>query len=184
DQSRAIYLSDGGHFDNLGLYEMVRRRCRMILVVDASEDATCGFESLGDVLRKAAIDMQVRIEFDSAPRIVARGDTAGLKGALGFAIATVRYPECPEESTNKLVYLKPCLLADVPTDVRAYANLHGLFPHESTLEQSFTESQFESYRALGEYQAGQLIGDSAPADLGELFSRAIEAYASPDIELA
>lgn len=175
DQSPAIYLSDGGHFDNLGLYEMVRRRCRKILVVDASEDASCGFESLGDTLRKAAIDMQVRIEFDSAPRIVARTDAAGLKSALGFAVATVCYPECPDDRTSKLIYLKPCLLANVPTDVRAYANLHELFPHESTLEQSFTESQFESYRALGEYQASQLIGAAAPADLDELFVRAGKA---------
>ncbi len=183
DQSPAIYLSDGGHFDNLGLYEMVRRRCRRILLVDASEDAACGFESLGDTLRKAAIDMQVRIEFDSPLRIVARTDTAGLESAIGFAIATVLYPECPGDRASKLIYLKPCLLANVPTDVRAYANLHELFPHESTLEQSFTESQFESYRALGEYQARQLIGDPLLDDLEELFSRAVGAYATPAAEL-
>ncbi len=183
DQSPAIYLSDGGHFDNLGLYEMVRRRCQKILVVDASEDPACGFESLGDTLRKTAIDMQVRIEFDSAPQIVARTDAAGRESTFGFAIATVLYPECPRDRTAKLIYLKPCLLPGVPTDVRAYANLHEAFPHESTLEQSFTESQFESYRALGEYQARQLIGDPFLGDIEELFSRAVGAYATPVAEL-
>ena len=64
DTGHYIYLSDGGHFDNLGLYEMVRRRCRFILVSDAGSDPAGAFEDLGNAVRKIWIDLGVRIEFD------------------------------------------------------------------------------------------------------------------------
>ncbi|MGH7154472.1 MAG: patatin-like phospholipase family protein [Acetobacteraceae bacterium] len=158
DEARAIYLSDGGHFDNLGLYEMLRRRCRLILAIDAGEDATCNFADLGDTLRKAAIDMQITVSFDGVMRIASRSDTTQAATALGYAIATIHYPEQkPDERGGTLLYLKPSVLPDIPADVRAYANLHNAFPHEPTLDQFFTESQFESYRALGEYQMALIV---------------------------
>jgi hypothetical protein len=176
DESAAIYLSDGGHFENLGLYEMLRRRCHRILVIDAGRDPTCSFQDLGNALRKAAIDMQITVRFDAPPRIAARSDAAGAEAALGFAVATIHYPKGPE---GKLVYLKPSWLADIPNDARAYGNLYQDFPHESTLDQFFTESQFESYRALGQFQTEKLIADTPEADLETLFNRAAEAYDAP-----
>jgi patatin-like phospholipase len=176
DKSQAIYLSDGGHFENLGLYEMLRRRCRLILVIDAGQDPRCGFEDLGNALRKSAIDMQIEVKFKNAPRITSRNDKEGQKNALGFAAATIRYPEKCE---GTLLYLKPCLLSSVPVDVRAYANLYDEFPHESTVDQFFTESQFESYRALGQYQMEQVIGELPAERLCELFERAGQAYGQP-----
>ncbi len=73
DTAKAIYLSDGGHFDNLGLYEMLRRRCRLILVVDAGEDFACTFADLGDSIRKSTIDQQIHVNFDDGLRISSRG---------------------------------------------------------------------------------------------------------------
>ena len=61
DDSQAIYLSDGGHFENLGLYEMFRRRCSSILVVDAGADAACSLIDLGNAIRKAEIDFGIRV---------------------------------------------------------------------------------------------------------------------------
>jgi len=183
DKSEAIYLSDGGHFDNLGLYEMLRRRCHLILAIDCGEDARCSFEDLGNALRKAAIDMQISIMFDSAPRIASRYEEAATTDALGFAIATIRYPEATG-CNGKLLYVKPSLLPDVPADVRAFANRHASFPHDSTLDQFFTESQFESYRALGQFQMERLIGDTPVVNLSSLFDQAAAFYRVPDDEIA
>ena len=178
DTSAAIYLSDGGHFENLGLYEVLRRRCRLVLVVDAGEDARCDFEDLGNALRKAALDMQIGVTFDFPPRITARAESAGPGATLGFAIATIRYPE-PVGHACRLVYIKPCFLPDIPSDVRAYGNVHPAFPHEATSDQFFTESQFESYRALGQFQTERMIGDMPAGDLQALPERAAQAYRRP-----
>ncbi len=180
DASSAIYLSDGGHFENLGLYEVLRRRCRHVIVIDAGEDRGCSFEDLGNALRKSAIDMQISVTFEFAPRIASRDDAAASAKALGYAIATIHYPE-PCEHPCKLVYLKPSLLAGVPADVRAYANANPSFPHEPTLDQFFTESQFESYRALGQFQMEQAIGAATPGDLAGIFDAVAHAYQSSPV---
>jgi hypothetical protein len=59
-----VYLSDGGHFENLGLYEMVLRRCHCILVVDAGCDPQLNFEDLGNAIRKIRIDLGIDIELN------------------------------------------------------------------------------------------------------------------------
>ena len=151
DSAPAIYLSDGGHFDNLGLYEMLRRRCRLIMVIDAGQDGACAFEDLGGALRKARIDQQIHIDIAAATRIGSRANP--LAQPFDFAIGEVAYPE---GGTGTLLYCKPCYLSGIPADIRAYGAANVEFPHQSTLEQWFTESQFESYRHLGEYQIQQL----------------------------
>lgn len=173
DTMRAIYLSDGGHFDNLGLYEMLRRRCRMILLVDAGQDAKCTFDDLGDSLRKAAIDQQIDVTFAGLTRINGRDGLT--TESADFAVGTITYPE--GGPWGQLIYLKPCFLADVPADVRAYGAAHAAFPHEATLEQWFTESQFESYRHLGDHEMSRLIGyiKEPRGDLTELFRAAAVA---------
>lgn len=153
DSTRAIYLSDGGHFDNLGVYEMLRRRCRMILVVDAGEDPHYSFFDLGDSLRKASIDQQIEVTFSGLTRI--HGREGLTEDAADFAVGTIQYPEGGPH--GRIIYLKPCYLSDVPADVRSYGAAHNAFPHESTMEQWFTESQFESYRHLGDHEMSRLI---------------------------
>jgi hypothetical protein len=164
-----IYLSDGGHFENLGVYEMLRRRCRLIVVVDAGQDPTCAFADLGNVIRKAFVDLQVSVAI-SHPRIAARAAAGAPAGtgpqALGFAMGTIRYPE---GASGLLLYVKPSWLADLPADVQAYGIANPEFPHESTVDQWFTESQFESYRRLGEYQMTRILENVAPGQLGSLF---------------
>ncbi len=177
DRAPAIYLSDGGHFDNLGLYEMVRRRCRLILVVDAGQDLGCNFADLGNAIRKVAIDQQIHIDLQAHARICPRGDK--MKNPLDFATGTIRYPEGGEP--GQLLYVKPCYLDDIPADVRAYGAAHPEFPHENTLEQWFTESQFESYRRLGEYQMGRLVGalTDGDVDIASLFRAARAKQSGP-----
>src|SRR5207244_4535223 len=76
DTSPYVYLSDGGHFENLGLYEMVLRRCHYIVVIDAGEDPQCSFADLGEAVRKIRIGLGISIEFDQID-IFPRGCAVG-----------------------------------------------------------------------------------------------------------
>ncbi|MEO8673373.1 MAG: patatin-like phospholipase family protein [Tahibacter sp.] len=149
--SSYVNLSDGGHFDNLGLYEVVLRRCRYIVVSDAGQDPKFGFGDLGNAIRKIRIDFGIPVEFDQAIDILPR---SGKPGGLYCATARVRYSAVDGAGAQDgiLIYLKPTLRArgrPIPYDVYSYAESVALFPHESTADQWFSESQFESYRALG-----------------------------------
>jgi Patatin-like phospholipase len=167
DRKADIYLSDGGHFDNLGVYEMLRRRCRRIVMIDADCDPDYHYADLGRALRMAAIDLHVTVEF-MTPLI--KGDIS--LNASG-ALARVTYLDGKE---GLLLYLKPWLPNDLAADVLAYWAEHDEFPHQSTTEQFFEESQFESYRALGEQIVSQAFAgaDTFPAghSLHEVFQRA------------
>ncbi|MEH2612967.1 patatin-like phospholipase family protein [Bradyrhizobium sp. AZCC 1693] len=142
-----VYLSDGGHFENLGLYEMIQRRCRFIVVSDAGCDPGITFEDLGNAVRKISIDLNVKLEFDSL-RIPARKDPP-VTGTY-FAMARIIYPEAGAP-VGRLLYIKPSYQGTEPPSVRSYAEANPAFPHEPTGDQFFGESQFEAYRALGEY---------------------------------
>ncbi len=172
DRGNAVYLSDGGHFENLGLYEMVRRRCRRILVIDAGEDPNASFEDLGNAIRKIRIDFDVSIEF--VPQVAIGSRKKPLLPLRSFAYAKIHYPECT--TPGELVYLKPADLAEVAMDVRSYRNLNETFPHQSTLEQFYGESQFESYRELGRREIELLAPD---AETLTAFFAGVERQAPP-----
>jgi len=145
DTGTWVYLSDGGHFENLGVYEMIRRRCRVIVVSDAGCDPDCTFEDLGNAVRKIYIDFGVSINFEKL-EIKARQKppVAGISCAVG----TIKYPG--SDKTGWLLYIKPTYQGTTErADVRSYASDHAAFPHESTTDQWFSESQLEAYRALG-----------------------------------
>jgi hypothetical protein len=166
DQGRDIYLSDGGHFENLALYEMVRRHCAFVLLSDAGADPLCAFEDLGNAVRKIKIDLGIEITFD-AMRISSRSKP--IHPQYAWALATIHYSATEK---GRLLYIKPSLVGDeVPVDIRAYAEGSATFPHESTGDQFFSESQFESYRHLG-YQLTAELGeaDYSTADLAKFFA--------------
>lgn len=168
DRSPYVYLSDGGHFDNLGLYEMVLRRNRFIVVSDASGDPMCSFEDLGNAVRKIRIDLGIPIEFPRELAIYPRTREDKRDTGRYWAIGRIRYSvvdrKGPESEHNKdedfdgiLVYIKPAFYGlKEPRDVYNYAKVNIAFPHESTTDQFFSESQFESYRALGAYIVDQV----------------------------
>lgn len=142
-----VYLSDGGHFENLGVYELVRRRCRFILACDAGQDQSTTFEDLGNAIRKCQADLGIPIEIDVSP-IRPRGDAK--RSEWHCAVGSVRYDLRDADAVpGTLLYIKPSLVGDEPTDVLQYAAADATFPHQSTNDQWFDESQFESYRKLG-----------------------------------
>jgi hypothetical protein len=182
DTSQSLYLSDGGHFDNLGLYEMLRRKCTQIVVIDAGQDQDCAFFDLGNAIRKASIDQLATITMDHMaiyPRSLLDLQNQIAATARGIATGSILYPD---GGVGELVYIKPSYLPAIPAEIRAYGASHPDFPHESTAEQWFTESQFESYRALGSFQAGLLTqreDDEVADSLDLLFARAKTMNAPP-----
>lgn len=144
--SSFVNLSDGGHFDNMGLYELVRRRCRYIIVCDAEQDQTLGFGGLATAIRMCRTDFGV--EIDIHPAEIARKPDNQMESfsERHSAIGTIYYPGGTE---GKLIYLKSSITGDEPADIIGYHKIVPQFPHESTADQWFDESQFESYRRLG-----------------------------------
>ncbi|WBL80690.1 patatin-like phospholipase family protein [Bradyrhizobium xenonodulans] len=153
ETERWVYLTDGGHFENLGLYEMVRRRCRVIVVSDAGCDPDYTFEDLGNALRKIWIDLGVRIDLRGLDLLKKRFTERPSPAQDGpyWAIGDIRYSEADggQSQDGLLLYFKSGLHGTEPMGVLSYAIAHATFPHETTLNQFFSESQFESYRALG-----------------------------------
>jgi hypothetical protein len=143
-----VNLSDGGHFDNLGVYELLRRRCKYIIVGDAEADPGLKFQALAYIIRLARIDFGIDIEIN----------TSSIKpdGATGLShqhctVGIIRYPqnEDGEAEEGYLLYCKSSLTGDEPEHLHEYRVNHPAFPHQTTADQWFDERQFEVYRELG-----------------------------------
>jgi len=141
-----LNISDGGHFENLGIYELVRRRCRIVVAVDAGCDPDYQFEDLANAIRKCWTDFGVRIEIDLE---ALRPQGTPKRSASYFAVGCIRYQNAPQPGV--LIYIKSTLTGGESSDVKEYADRHDKFPNESTGDQFFDENQFESYRELGRH---------------------------------
>jgi len=153
-----VLLSDGGHFENMGLYELVRRRCRFIILSDAEEDGQFKLEGIGGAIRKCRDDFGVVINLN-IDALRPLGDPGFSR--LHFSVGEILYPG--EETAGKLVYIKSSVSNDEPLDVCEFRNRHKEFPHTSTANQFFDESHFESYRQLGHHIAEQIFTTDMPA---------------------
>jgi hypothetical protein len=221
DKRRYVYLSDGGHFEDLGLYEMVRRRCRFIIVIDAGEDGKFAFGDLGNAVRKIYIDLGIQITFKGLESLadrpspeaysrtvrdaaalaslgtadaIAKGiKAAGSKIAVPgetpyYAIGTIDYEDAdrikPGDNSGPakngtILYIKPAYHGtETSAGIRSYAMAHSDFPHETTVDQWFTESQFESYRSLGLEIGNKVLRDSNVKAILESFLGDARAHAA------
>jgi hypothetical protein len=181
EKLKSIYLTDGGHIENLGIYELLRRRCKVIIAVDAEADPQMAFGSFNTLERYALIDMGIRIDLpwqpvadetlvtsqaiDNAGALSDGGDGASDKKASQVpkghgphcAIGRISYPNRGE---GVLIYIKASLSGDENDYIFDYKKRYSAFPHETTLDQMFTEEQFECYRALGFHAAFRLFDRS------------------------
>lgn len=162
DSYQWVYLSDGGHFENLGLYEMVLRRCHDIVLSDAGADPRFSFDDLGNAIRKIRTDLGVPIDIEHM-FMFPRAEDGSSKEGRYVATATIRYTAVDGETAKngRLIYIKPGVYDDkfFPKDVYNYAQGSTEFPHEPTSDQFFSESQFESYRALGRHAVNEICGN-------------------------
>ena len=164
DQAKWIYLTDGGHFENLGLYEMVVRRCHYIVVSDAGADPKFSFEDLGNAIRKIRTDLGVPIDIYDM-KMTPRTEEGQYGEGRYVARARIRYSVVDEGGEDgTLIYIKSGIYQgnDLPQDVYNYAQESLLFPHEPTSDQFFSESQFESYRALGRHAINEICANYTP----------------------
>ncbi len=151
-----IHLSDGAHFENLALYELIRRHCRYVLVSDCGADPNVAFDDLGNVLRRVREDFGVDITLD----VSALRPGAGGISVQHVAVGTIHYSDTDR---GVLLYVKPSITGDEPTDVLQYRTRNAAFPHESTGDQFYDEAQWESYRRLG-LHAAECIFDFVARD--------------------
>jgi len=169
ENADSVYLTDGGHIENLGVYELLRRRCKVIIAVDAEADAPMNFTALMTLQRYARIDLGIRIDLPWTP---IRTHTLGWMNCNAgkppspaptasdgphVAVGVIDYGG---DEKGHLVYIKSSLSGDENDYIRDYARRNYSFPHETTGDQFFSEEQFEVYRALGFHMMhGFLSGD-------------------------
>jgi hypothetical protein len=158
EDSGTVYLTDGGHIENLGIYELLRRRCRLIIAIDAEADPEMSFASLVALQRYARIDLGVLISLPwaeirdgtrkAATEIAETGGVApeGAPHGPHCAIGEISYPE---KQTGILLYVKSSITGDENDYIVDYKRRFPTYPHETTADQLFSEEQFEAYRALG-----------------------------------
>jgi hypothetical protein len=131
----------------------------LIIALDAEEDETFTFGGLGNAVRKCRDDFGVEIVLNPQ-RIALRDDRR--RSQAHFAIGRIHYPEL--EDPGWILYIKSSLANDEePVDIGEYAAREAQFPHQSTADQFFDESQFESYRRLGQHIANVLLAGIPPA---------------------
>lgn len=179
---RYLNLSDGGHIENLGMYELLRRRCKYIVAIDGECDPTLDCPSLMKLQQFAKVDLDVEIEMDverlkwiefipaeARPRddeknadAVVRPVKERIRYSRGhFAVGKIKYP--PDENGNAvtgwLIYVKLSITGNEPDYIKDYRRRYPEFPHQSTGDQIFEEDQFEAYRRLGDHITDDLFSD-------------------------
>lgn len=158
EKKKNIYLTDGGHIENLGAYELIKRRCKLIIVVDAEADRDMNFGSLITLQRYARIDLGAKIDIKwsdiARTSLFAQKGGAPIKNGPHCAIGKIEYENGGE---GILIYIKSSVTGDENDYVTDYNRRNRDYPHETTGDQFFSEEQFEVYRALGFHAAHGLF---------------------------
>lgn len=154
--ARNVHLSDGNHFENFGLYELIRRHVRYIIVSDCGADPEVAFDDLANVLRRVREDFGVEIEID----VRALHPDPNRISSQHAVVGTIHYNGITGMDKGTIVFFKPSLTGDEPPDVLQYRTRNRAFPHETTGDQFYDEPQWESYRRLGEHAARAVFGFS------------------------
>lgn len=176
-----VELTDGGHFENTGLFELLRRRVDVIILADASADRAFNFKDIGIAIERARVDQSVDIRFldgelDLTHLMPGSVDETHYDkrydlAARGYAVASIRYPAFSyelfpngptmevQEKYGVLVYIKPSVTRNMPADIYSYKGAHPEFPYQPITDQNFDESQFEAYREMGFHITQEMISE-------------------------
>ena len=205
-RSRYVNLSDGGHIENLGLYELLRRRCKYLVVCDAEQDPDIILASLGKLTAYSRMDDGIWIDWGDTLEHLKKDPETGLSrrhwafGTIHYGVAAVDHHHAAEESvsesdshrltvtgetadpeqTGQILYIKSSWCGKEWADMTAYKAKNPDFPQQSTGDQFFDEEQFEAYRALGYLIASQLFeGDAKHVSSIADWFRRLEKVATP-----
>ena len=147
-RSTWINVTDGGHYDNLGLVEALRREgTGQVLALDASGDRVDTWSTLGGSMALARMDASVDIDLDPSTMIGAGARLDPGEVSRPWAFGTFR--RLDTGSAGQLWVCKLGWWQGVPWDIEAYAKTHPSYPCEPTLQQLYDGSEFEAYRELG-----------------------------------
>lgn len=153
--AKYLYITDGGHYENLGLVELLRRGCTEIYCFDASGDqGTCSTIGQSIALARSELGVDIRLNPDALARV-------GNADGAAHVIAPIFYPKDKTGHRVKgtLVFAKATVPSKAPWDIRAHQQGDPTFPHNSTADQLYTDERFEAYRALGAWSAEQAVRD-------------------------
>ncbi len=150
-----LYITDGGHWENLGLVELIRRRCREIVCVDASGSNSTSFGTIAEAIILAAQELGTDIELPFEP----------LRGQIVDGVASRTVPRdaamglitYPDGSQGVLWYLKASLTDHSPARLHSYKEKNDIFPSDPTSDQLFDTEQFEVYRLLGQHVGNHML---------------------------
>lgn len=175
ESSFYLELTDGGHFENLGLYELVRRRVGTIIVSDAGVDKDFKFGDLANAIEKVRTDFGVSIRFSPEDKILNKvlpGSASNENSTQdvntlddladqGYIVGRIKYPktEKQNEFTGRIFLLKTTMTRNLPADLYSYRANNTDFPDQPTADQFFDEKQFEAYRELGYRSADDLCSN-------------------------
>ncbi|HYJ91041.1 MAG TPA: hypothetical protein VEV84_07025, partial [Pyrinomonadaceae bacterium] len=184
EEKHFVNVSDGGHFENLGLYEMVVRRCKFIVLSDAAADHRFAFDDLSNAIEKCKVDLGVDIKFIQPVDI--HGPVKNRRKeepSQRFAVAKITYPELADagdptaDNEGILFYIKPTICGNEPIELRHYVQANPTFPHQSTADQLFDEKQFEAYRSLGFLTMNEILDGVPTNDLESMFKFIVASQA-------
>jgi hypothetical protein len=165
EDSRFLQLTDGGHFENLALYELIRRKVKLIIACDAAADPNYQFTDLFNALEKIRADFGVLVNInaerlqDLVPVKAGECELMAYAKTPGFIMADIFYPG--EKEAGKLIYVKSSFFRELSADLYGYKQKQPEFPNEPTSDQFFDEKQFEAYRELGYQTAWQMMNNEA-----------------------
>jgi hypothetical protein len=150
-----VYVTDGGHWENLGVVELLRRRCTEVFCFDAAGSMTDSFGTLADAITLAAQELNVEVELGFEPlRAVQSGSRLDRYVKRDCAVGLIHYAE---NEKGLFWYAKASLTPDAPSRLRAYKEKQDIFPCHPTADQFFDTEQFETYRRLGAFTTGHLL---------------------------
>lgn len=167
-RKRRVNISDGGHIENLAVYELLRRKCKLIIAIDAGADPEYRFSDLKNLVIRARNELGIEINFrdGQAPEQVIAPEPSSGFSKQHYVVADIK--ELPGKTegvgyTGLLVYVKASMLAGNTWKISNdesyfYKTYHPTFPHESTADQFFDPQQWRAYYQLGKFIAGNLLG--------------------------
>lgn len=144
-KDKFLYVTDGGHWENLGLVELLRRGCTEVYCFDAAGDKAGEYSTLGEAIALARAELNVEISID--PTKMRPAEAEERFSPQGHAVGTFQY--LPDGPKGRILFVKAALVEDATWDVHAYAERTPAFPNQPTFDQLFEDDQFEAHRALG-----------------------------------
>jgi hypothetical protein len=167
ENMRFLNISDGGHIENLGVYELLRRKCKFIICVHGGADLGTARSDLQRLERYASIDLGIKLEYNLTDL---QPDAAKICRAYAILIKVVYGPG----EIGWMIYLKPVITGAEPQYVLDYRYQNADFPNDGILEQAYDEERFEAYRAVGECAAESLfrpeiVGNTRPGTIRDWF---------------